>query len=90
MDISPIIFSLLYRYTTNNRLNTTLTLRSRLFVHEAKLNIRTNSPKEKDRGSELRSAEIGECRVKKMKIRDLLHTLVSEAGNSAGCRGKNY
>lgn len=52
--------------------------------------------KEKDREIQeriARSAEVGECRVKKMKIRDeLLHTLVSEAGTkcSVVARGQNY
>lgn len=52
--------------------------------------------KEKDREIQeriTRSAEIGECRVKKMKIRDeLLHTLVSEAGAKCAVvtRGQNY
>lgn len=52
--------------------------------------------KEKDREIQeriARSAEIGECRVKKMKIRDdLLNTLVSEAGSKCAvvARGQNY
>lgn len=52
--------------------------------------------KEKDREVQeriARSAEIGECRVKKMKIRDeLLNTLVSEAGAKCAvvARGQNY
>lgn len=52
--------------------------------------------KEKDREVQeriARSAEIGECRVKKMKIRDeLLQTLVSEAGAKCAvvARGQNY
>ena len=52
--------------------------------------------KEKDREIQeriARSAEIGECRVKKMKIRDeLLRTLVSEAGAKCAVvtRGQNY
>lgn len=66
-------------------------------VHEAKLNIQDEfAKKEKDREVQeriARSSEIGECRVKKMKVRDeLLHTLVSEAGAKCAvvARGQNY
>ena len=66
-------------------------------VHEAKLNIQDEfTKKEKDREIQeriARSAEIGECRVKKMKIRDdLLKTLISEAGAKCAVvtRGQNY
>jgi len=66
-------------------------------VHEAKLNIQDDfTKKEKDREIQeriARSAEIGECRVKKMKIRDdLLQTLLSEAASkcSVVARGQNY
>jgi V-type H+-transporting ATPase subunit E len=66
-------------------------------VHEAKLNIQDEFAKQvKDRETQeriTRSAEIGECRVKKMKIRDeLLHTLVSEASSklSVVAKGSNY
>ena len=66
-------------------------------VHEAKLNIQDEfTKKEKDREIQeriARSAEIGECRVKKMKIRDeLLQTLLSEAGAKCAvvARGQNY
>ena len=66
-------------------------------VHEAKLNIQDEfAKKEKDREIQeriARSAEIGECRVKKMKIRDeLLQTLISEAGAKCAVvtRGQNY
>jgi len=66
-------------------------------VHEAKLNIQDEfAKKEKDREVQERigrSAEIGECRVKKMKIRDeLLHTLLSEAAAKCAvvARGQNY
>jgi len=66
-------------------------------VHEAKLNVQDEfARKEKDREIQeriARSAEIGECRVKKMKIRDeLLHTLLSEAGAKCAvvARGQNY
>jgi len=54
------------------------------------------SKKEKDREIQeriARSAEIGECRVKKMRIRDeLLQTLLSEAGAKCAvvARGQNY
>ncbi len=70
---------------------------SLLLVHEAKLNVQDEFlRKEKDREIQeriTRSAEIGECRVKKMKIRDeLLHTLLSEAGAKCAvvARGQNY
>jgi len=52
--------------------------------------------KEKDREIQeriARSAEIGECRVKKMKVRDgLLQTLLSESGAKCAvvARGQNY
>jgi len=66
-------------------------------VHEAKLNIQDEfTKKEKDREVQeriARSAEIGECRVKKMKIRDeLLKTLLSEAASKCAVvtRGQNY
>jgi V-type H+-transporting ATPase subunit E len=72
-------------------------LEKQTLVHEAKLNIQDEfTKKEKDREIQeriARSAEIGECRVKKMKIRDeLLHTLVSEAGSKCAvvARGQNY
>ena len=66
-------------------------------VHEAKLNIQDEfTKKEKDREVQeriARSSEIGQCRVKKMKIRDeLLQTLLSEAGAKCAVvtRGQNY
>lgn len=66
-------------------------------MHEAKLSIQEEfAKKEKDREVQeriARSAEIGECRVKKMKLRDdLLHTLLSEAGAKCAvvARGQNY
>jgi len=66
-------------------------------VHEAKLNIQEEfTKKEKDREIQeriARSTEIGECRVKKMKLRDeLLQTLVSEAASKCAvvARGQNY
>lgn len=72
-------------------------LEKQTLVHEAKLNIQEEfAKKEKDREVQeriARSAEIGECRVKKMKIRDeLLRTLLSEAGSkcSVVTRGQNY
>lgn len=72
-------------------------LEKQTLVHEAKLAIQDEfSKKEKDREVQeriARSTEIGECNVKKMKIRDeLLHTLLKEAGNKCGlvARGQNY
>mmetsp|Transcript_20895 Transcript_20895/g.31901 ORF Transcript_20895/g.31901 Transcript_20895/m.31901 type:complete len:221 (-) Transcript_20895:152-814(-) len=72
-------------------------LEKQTLVHEAKLNIQDEfAKKEKDREVQeriARSAEIGECRVKKMKIRDeLLQTLLSEAGGKCAmvARGQNY
>jgi V-type H+-transporting ATPase subunit E len=66
-------------------------------VHNAKLAVQDEfAKKEKDREIQERinrSAEIGECRVKKMKIRDeLLHTLLAEAGAKCAvvARGQNY
>lgn len=66
-------------------------------VHEAKLSIQDIfAKKEKDHEVQeriARSAEIGACRVKKMKIRDdLLKTLLSEAGAKCAvvARGANY
>ena len=66
-------------------------------VHEAKLNIQEEFAK-KEKDNEIkeriaRSAEIGECRVKKMKLRDgLLHNLLDEAGAKCAvvARGGNY
>ncbi|KAL3931929.1 MAG: hypothetical protein SGARI_004090, partial [Bacillariaceae sp.] len=72
-------------------------LEKQTLVHEAKLNIQDEfAKKEKDREIQeriARSAEIGSCRVKKMKLRDdLLKTLVSEAGAKCAVvtRGANY
>lgn len=66
-------------------------------VHEAKLSIQEEfAKKEKDREIQeriARSAEVGECNVKKMKLRDdLLQQLVSEAGQKCAMvtRGTNY
>lgn len=66
-------------------------------MHEAKLAIQDEfTKKEKDREIQeriTRSAEIGECRIKKMQIRDdLLKTLISEAASkcSVVARGQNY
>ena len=66
-------------------------------MHEAKLSIQDEfTKKEKDREIQeriARSAEIGECRVKKMKVRDgLLQTLLSESGSKCAvvARGQNY
>jgi V-type H+-transporting ATPase subunit E len=72
-------------------------LEKQTLVHEAKLNIQEEfRKKEKDREIQeriARSAEIGECRVKKMQLRDdLLNTLLSDAGAkcSVVARGQNY
>jgi V-type H+-transporting ATPase subunit E len=72
-------------------------LEKQTLVHEAKLNIQDEfTKKEKDREVQqriARSAEIGECRVKKMKIRDdLLQKLVADAGAKCAvvARGQNY
>ena len=66
-------------------------------VHEAKLSIQDEfTKKEKDREIQeriARSAEIQECRVKKMTTRDaLLKDLVKEAGAKCSlvARGQNY
>ena len=66
-------------------------------VHEAKLSIQEDfAKKEKDREVQeriARSAEIGECNVKKMKLRDdLLQQLLAEAGEKCAmvARGTNY
>jgi len=72
-------------------------LEKQTLVHEAKLNIQDDfAKKEKDREIQeriARSSELGECRVKKMKVRDeLLQTLLSEAGAKCAmvARGQNY
>jgi len=72
-------------------------LEKQTLVHEAKLSIQDEfSKKEKDREVQeriARSAEVGECNVKKMKTRDeLLQTLLTEAGTKCGmvARGQNY
>lgn len=66
-------------------------------MHEAKLNVQEEfTKKEKDQEIKeriARSSEIGECRVKKMRIRDeLLNSLLSEAGSKAAVvtKGHNY
>eukprot|EP00536_Pseudo-nitzschia_multiseries_P003928 jgi/Psemu1/302237/fgenesh1_kg.63_\ len=72
-------------------------LEKQTLVHEAKLAIQDEFAK-KEKSHEIqeriaRSAEIGACRVKKMKLRDdLLKTLVSEAGAKCAvvARGANY
>jgi len=72
-------------------------LEKQTLVHESKLSIQdVFAKKEKDHEIQeriARSAEIGACRVKKMKIRDeLLKTLLSEAGAKCAvvARGANY
>ncbi|KAL7564265.1 hypothetical protein ACA910_014330 [Epithemia clementina (nom. ined.)] len=72
-------------------------LEKQTLVHEAKLRIQDEFTK-KEKDNEIkerisRSAEIGECRVKKMRIRDeLLKNLVTEATSKCGvvARGSNY
>lgn len=66
-------------------------------VHEAKLNVQDEFAK-KEKDNEIkqrisRSAEIGECRVKKMQIRDdLLQSLLKDAAAKCAvvARGGNY
>jgi len=72
-------------------------LEKQTLVHEAKLAIQDEfAKKEKDREIQeriARSAEVGECNVKKMTIRDeLLQNLLSDAGAKCGmvARGTNY
>jgi len=72
-------------------------LEKQTLVHESKLTTQEEfNKKEKDREVQqriARSAEVGECNVKKMKIRDdLLQTLLTEAGNKCAmvARGQNY
>jgi len=72
-------------------------LEKQTLVHEAKLAIQEEfAKKEKDREVQeriSRSAEIGECNVKKMKIRDeLLQSLLSDSGAKCAmvARGQNY
>ena len=84
---------LLYLFQTEHDFN----LEKQTLVHEAKLNIQDEfAKKEKDREVQeriARSAEIGACRVKKMKLRDdLLKTLISEAGAKCAVvtKGQNY
>lgn len=72
-------------------------LEKQTLVHEAKLNVQDEFAK-KEKDNEIkqrisRSAEIGECRVKKMQIRDeLLHTLLKDAAAKCAvvARGGNY
>ena len=66
-------------------------------MHEAKLNVQEEfTKKEKDREVQeriARSAEIGACRVKKMKLRDqLLQDLMKTAGDKCAmaASGSNY
>mmetsp|Transcript_10786 Transcript_10786/g.21329 ORF Transcript_10786/g.21329 Transcript_10786/m.21329 type:complete len:222 (-) Transcript_10786:2118-2783(-) len=72
-------------------------LEKQTLVHEAKLSIQDEFEK-KEKHHEIqeriaRSAEVGACRVKKMKLRDdLLKTLLSEAGSKCAkvAEGSNY
>jgi V-type H+-transporting ATPase subunit E len=68
-------------------------LEKQTLVHEAKLSIQEEfAKKEKDREIQeriVRSAEIGECRVKKMKLRDeLLNTLLADAATKCSVVAK--
>eukprot|EP00558_Chaetoceros_sp_UNC1202_P011044 CAMPEP_0197247716 /NCGR_PEP_ID=MMETSP1429-20130617/31414_1 /TAXON_ID=49237 /ORGANISM="Chaetoceros sp., Strain UNC1202" /LENGTH=221 /DNA_ID=CAMNT_0042708695 /DNA_START=120 /DNA_END=785 /DNA_ORIENTATION=+ len=72
-------------------------LEKQTLVHEAKLAIQEEfAKKEKDREVQeriARSAEIGECNVKKMRMRDeLLQQLLADAATKLGvlARGQNY
>ena len=72
-------------------------LEKQTLVHEAKLAVQDEFlKKEKDREIQeriARSTEVGECRVKKMKVRDdLLQTLVRESASkcSVVAKGQNY
>ncbi len=72
-------------------------LEKQTLVHEAKLAIQEEfAKKEKDREIQeriARSAEIGECNVKKMQMRDeLLQQLLADAATKLGvvARGQNY
>lgn len=72
-------------------------LEKQTLVHEAKLAIQEEfAKKEKDRKVQeriARSAEIGECNVKKMKVRDeMLQQLLADAATKLGvvARGQNY
>mmetsp|Transcript_18626 Transcript_18626/g.26399 ORF Transcript_18626/g.26399 Transcript_18626/m.26399 type:complete len:222 (+) Transcript_18626:105-770(+) len=72
-------------------------LEKQTLVHEAKLSIQGEfATKEKDREVQeriTRSNELGECRARKMRIRDdLLNTLLAETGSKCGfvARGQNY
>jgi len=72
-------------------------LEKQTLVHEAKLAIQEEfAKKEKDRDIQeriARSAEIGECKVKKMQVRDdLLNQLLADAATKLGvvARGQNY
>ena len=72
-------------------------LEKQTIVHEAKLSIQEDFKKmEKDREVQeriARSSEIGQCRIKKMKVRDdLLRNLLEEGGQKLAtvARGQNY
>jgi len=72
-------------------------LEKQTLVHEAKLSIQEEfAKKEKDRDIQeriARSAEVGECKVKKMRVRDdLLNQLLADAATKLGvvARGQNY
>lgn len=72
-------------------------LEKQTLVHEAKLSIQEEfAMKEKDRDIQeriARSAEIGECKTKKMQVRDdLLNQLLADSATKLGvvARGQNY
>lgn len=87
------VYTLLFYTQTEHDFN----LEKQTLVHEAKLNIQEEfAKKEKDLEVQeriARSAEIGQCRVKKMKLRDeLLQTLVKQAAEKLAlfAKGQNY
>ena len=93
----PHLLSLLLMLPIIKQTEHDFNLEKQTLVHEAKLSIQdVFAKKEKDHEVQeriARSAEIGACRVKKMKIRDaLLKTLLSEAGAKCAvvARGANY
>ena len=83
--------------TNDNQTEHDFNLEKQTLVHEAKLGIQDEfAAKEKDRQVQeriARSAEIGACRVQKMKLRDgLLQELLKEAGSKCAMvvKGSNY
>lgn len=91
------VFTHLHTLPSTTQTEHDFNLEKQTLVHEAKLQIQEEfTKKEKDRQVQqriTRSAEIGACRVKKMKMRsDLLETLMKEAGAKCAvvARGNNY